>query len=128
MPSLQLLRRTATWIAVLAVLIAALAPAISHALRDQGKVSWVEVCTAQGSMWFKGAIDSKGDSMPGLGHTLDHCPYCSLHGNVAGVLPASLQGLPAPALAQAVPHAFLAARRTLHAWMSAQPRAPPPVS
>lgn len=128
MQTLRLVRRASTWIAVLAVLMAALAPAISDALGDPNKAPWVEVCTTQGSKWFNAQIESTGDSTPELGHTLDHCPYCPVHANAVGIWCAPLQAVPAPALAPSVLHAFLAAPRTVHAWLSAPPRAPPSVS
>lgn len=114
----------ASWIAVLAVLMAALAPAISHALGSQGAASWVEVCSAQGSRWVQDDAQT-GDPAPGVEHALEHCPCCSIHPDALGLPPAPLQALPAPAPRHAVPQAFLAAPRTLHAWVSAQPRAPP---
>lgn len=110
---------------MLAVLVASLAPVVSHALGKSGTASWVEVCTAQGSQWVQGDAPPAGDPAPGAGHLLDHCPYCSLHPNAVGIPPALLQALPPVAAGHAVPLAFLAAPRTLHAWVSAQPRAPP---
>jgi hypothetical protein len=124
----RLTRRFASWIAVLAILMAALAPAVSPALGTTGAASWVEVCTAQGSKWVQADAGTGGDSAPGAEHALEHCPYCSIHPNAVGIPPAPLQALPAAELAHAVPLAFLAAPRTLHAWVSAQPRAPPQFS
>lgn len=126
MPLRRVTRLVASWIAVLAVLMAAIAPAVSHAVGSPGAASWVEVCTAQGSKWVQN--DAGGDSIPDAEHALEHCPYCSIHPNAVGIPPAPLQDLPAAGLAHAVPQAFLAAPRTLHAWVSAQPRAPPHLS
>lgn len=116
-------RLLATWIAALAFLLAALAPTISHAVGS----SWVEICTAQGSKWVQ--ADDGGDAgQPDAAHTLEHCPYCSLHVPTLGVPPTPevLPSLLAPT--DELPLAFLAAPRTLHAWVRAQPRAPPFVS
>ena len=124
----RLTRRFASWIAVLAILMSALAPAVSHALGTAGTASWIEVCTSQGSKWVQSNDEPGGDSAPGAEHALEHCPYCSIHPNAVGIPPAPLQALPAAGLAHAVPQAFLAAPRTLHAWVSAQPRAPPQFS
>ena len=56
---------------------------------------------------------------------LEHCPFCSPHANEMAPPPAP-SALPlAPVRAEAVPALFLAAPRPLHAWTSAQPRAPP---
>jgi hypothetical protein len=121
-------RELASWIAVLAILMAALAPAISHALGTQGVASWTEVCTAQGSKWVQGDSDAADGSVPAAEHALEHCPYCSIHSSTIGIPAAPLLDLAAADLAHATPSAFLAAPHTLHAWLSAQPRAPPLVS
>lgn len=119
-------RTLASWVAILAVLMAALAPAVSHALGTRSASSWVEICTAQGATWVQPAALADDDSSaPAAAHTLDHCPYCSIHADTIGVPPASSGHLPDTALAHAPPAAFLAAPRTLHAWRSAQPRGPP---
>lgn len=125
MPFRRVTRRLATWIAVLAVLMAALAPAISHALASDGSSAWIEVCTAQGSRWLQADAERGEDSTPGTGQTLKHCPYCNLHPNVLGIPPTPVMALPASESATAVPRAFLAAPHTLPVWTSAQPRAPP---
>lgn len=116
--------RTTGWIAVLAILLASLAPTLGHALASGMGSNWVEICTTQGSKWI--APDEDGsERTPASAHVLDHCPYCSLHAPTLGVPPvANLTHLPLR-LAHEVPRAFLAAPRTLHAWVSAHPRAPP---
>lgn len=114
--------RLTSWIAVLAVLLASLAPSLSHALAPAAGSTWTEVCTVEGSKWVQAGDDG---SAPSAAHVLDHCPYCSLHTPTPGLPPAApVVQLPLAA-AQAVPRAFLAAPRTLHAWVRAQPRAPP---
>lgn len=118
------LRRLTSWIAALAILMGALAPALSHALASAGGKHWVEICTTQGSEWIQTGEDGT-ERLPATAHGLEHCPYCTLHAPTLGVPPAN--GLvQAPArLGHGVPLAFLSAPRTLHAWVSAQPRAPP---
>lgn len=113
-------RRLASWIAALAVLVAALAPALSHAMGS----GWVEVCTVQGSKWVQ--VDDGGDAgQTAPAHAFEHCPYCSLHVPALAVPPVSRQLPLVLAPTDEFPLAFLAAPRTLHAWVSAQPRAPP---
>jgi hypothetical protein len=126
MPFRRVTRRFASWIAVLAVLMASLAPAISHALATDGSKAWIEVCTAQGSKWLQGDGAPGEDPAPGAGHALEHCPYCKLHPNVLGVPPTPPTALLASGPASAAPRALLAAPHTRQAWASAQPRAPPP--
>lgn len=116
--------RLTGWIAVLAILLASLAPSLSHALASSTGSNWVEICTTQGSKWIAAGEDGS-ERAPASAHVLDHCPYCSLHAPTLGLPPAgSLTQLPLR-LAHEVPRAFLAAPRTQHAWVSAQPRAPP---
>jgi hypothetical protein len=120
-------RRLMLWIASWALLLAALAPALSQVLGRNSPHSWVEVCTSQGSVW----LDSEtGTPQQGKGgqpaqHLLDHCPYCSLHVPTLGLPPAVSLGVPAPLLPALLPPAFLHVARTAHVWVSAQARAPP---
>ena len=118
-----------SWIAVLAILMAALAPSISHALNAKAGASWIEICTSVGAKWVQ-PEGSASDQAPasGVAHLLEHCPYCSLHGNAIAIpaAPAVLELTISPS--DLIPSAFLAAPRTLHAWVSAQPRAPPQFS
>lgn len=117
-------RRLAAWIALCAMLMATLAPAVSQALGSGP--SWIEVCTAQGSRWVASADDDASSTpKPSGEHLLEHCPYCSLHTPALGLPPSPMRMLPADPLGRAVPQAFLSAPRTLHAWVRAQPRAPP---
>ena len=113
----------------MAILMAALAPSISHALGAKNGASWVEVCTTVGAKWVQpdGSVTDKAPAS-GYAHPFEHCPYCSLHANAIAIPPAPLALVPALALSHPLPAAFLAAPRTLHAWVSAQPRAPPQFS
>lgn len=101
------------------VLFAALAPSVSQALRVSDAQGWADICSAQG------ARGTPADPSPSQLHTLEHCPFCSVHAPTLDLPPA-----PAPLrlrqdLAQALPTAFWQAPRPLHAWVQAQPRAPP---
>lgn len=117
-------RRLISWIAAFAILLASLAPALSHALAPATGTNWIEICTTQGSKWIK-ANQEGPERAPATAHVLDHCPYCSLQTPTLGLPPAErLAHLPLR-LSHEVPLAFLSAPRTLHAWVSAQPRAPP---
>lgn len=117
-------RRLTTWLAALAILFAALAPSLSHALASASGSDWIEVCTIQGSKWIATGEDGS-ERGPASAHVLDHCPYCSVHAPTLGLPPANDSVQPPSRRAHEVPLAFLAAPRTLHAWVSAQPRAPP---
>ena len=120
-------RRLTTWIAIFAILAMAFAPAISQALgRWQGAASWswAEICRSPGS-----ATSSPADSEPAgdaaLVHLFEHCPYCSNHTPTLGLPPADHPLVFIPPFRDEAPAAFLQAPRPLHAWASAQPRAPP---
>lgn len=116
-------RRFAAWIAALAVLMAALAPALSHAMASGQGADWIEICSAQGTKWLPGEGDDSG--APTTIHAFEHCPYCSVHAQTGDLPPVVPTVTPVAGLREVAPRAFLAAPRTLHAWVSAQPRAPP---
>lgn len=101
----------------------ALAPLASQALGPRQSEAWIEICGVNGAKWIKADAGSPAQPQPGA-HPLDHCPYCSVHASALGMPPAPLLLHPA-ALRYEVPQAFLAAPRTLHAWRTAQARAPP---
>ncbi len=124
MRALRTHRRLTSWIAALAILLASLAPALSHALASATGSNWVEICTTQGSKWIQAGEDGS-ERAPASGHALEHCPYCSLHAPALGLPPTTDLAQPLPGLCHEVPLAFLSAQRTLHAWVSALPRAPP---
>ncbi len=83
-------RRRVGWIAVFAILLNALAAAMSHALAARLGVTSLEICTADGlkrvAVRYEGA---RPDLPPGaLVALTDHCPYCAPHGaSVAHVPP-----------------------------------------
>lgn len=117
-------RRRIAWIALLAILVAALAPAMNHAFAaDLDPTDWV---CAQGPAKTAYPGDGGAPLAPKASH-IDHCPYCSPHGaSVALPAASSTDLLPVVAAAFPVPSLFFHAPRPLYAWTSTQPRAPPP--
>lgn len=121
-------RRLITWTAALAVLMIALAPAISQwllAQRNPG-LSWVAVCSSTGTRWV--AVGQASHDQPtdqqGL-HAQSHCPACVLHAHDLGLPPQPLH-IQALNLEQvALPFLFLHAPRPLAVWSPALARAPP---
>jgi hypothetical protein len=126
-----------SWLAILAILLNALAPAVTHALTQPNggsgaQSAWLEVCSAQGSTWIRVGSDGgvleqtreKPADAPG-GTASPHCPYCVTHA-------ASFAMPPSPAADFAV-RAFsheLSERPGVTAispanWLSPAARAPP---
>jgi Protein of unknown function (DUF2946) len=116
-----------SWIACFAILLMALVPAISHAVRPDAPTGWAEICSVTGAKLVP--LDDTATSEPGSGEpqvqALEHCPYCSLHSSALGMPPTPPAGLALMTLAFEHPELFWLAPRTLFAWASAQPRAPP---
>jgi hypothetical protein len=123
MRALRAHRRLTAWIAALAILTASLAPALSQAVASATGAHWIEICTTQGSRWIQAGEDGS-EPTPPLKHVLEHCQFCSPH-TPTGLPPATPRAHLPPGLLHETPLAFLSAPRTLHAWVSAQPRAPP---
>lgn len=121
-------RRLTAWIAVLAVLLMSLAPTVSHALGRASVEGWVEVCSAEGSRWVLAEPAGAGGAPGAVAHLLDHCPCCSSHAPTLGLPFAPGSTALGPDLSDEVPQAFLAAARTLFAWVGARSRAPPLLS
>lgn len=114
-----------SWTACFAILLMALAPTISHAVRGDAPTGWAEICSVTGAKLI--SLDDTASSQPDSGEAqaLAHCPYCSLHSSTPGMPPAPPAGLAPMPLGFELPELFLLAPRTLFAWASAQPRAPP---
>jgi hypothetical protein len=131
MPLHRAARRVTAWIAGLAILLGALAPAVTHALQAGGRDGWVEVCTAQGPRWVRAGGDGDGTlhdtepPAPATGIAHEHCAFCWLTTSqpvLPGAPPAALPDAAAPRVG-GMPIAHLV--RAANAWRPAQPRAPP---
>jgi Protein of unknown function (DUF2946) len=115
------------WLACLSVLLAALAPAVSHGLQARGNAQWAEVCTAAGSALVR--VDATGGDqtappLPGS-HLLQHCPYCSLHAPDLALPPAPACALQAAAAGEEAVAPQPSVPPSAGLWARAQPRAPP---
>jgi len=122
MRSNRLLRRASAWIAIFAILAAALSPSISHALASAPDFG--QICSVDGP---RGGAPASPDETPDR-IALEHCPYCASGAGSFAILPAA----PAAIFLDARP--AIAAARTFPAlkrrppYSSAQPRAPPSFS
>ncbi len=120
----------ASWIACFAILFAALAPSISHAIaaRHGGAATWAEICTTGGAKLLK-----TGDATPSspdgakLLH-LEHCAFCVTHAGADGPPPSAGFVLPIVGGVSIAPTLFYQSPRPLFIWTSAQSRAPPSLS
>ncbi len=127
MPRRSFRQRLTAWIATFAILLGALAPAVSQAMSafGEGGARWLEVCTTAGMIWIAvdedGGEPSQGDS----GLMSGHCPYCCTHAGSFALPPsvAPVFAVDGPQLLQ--PVLFHTAPRPLFAWAVAHPRAPP---
>lgn len=145
------LRHFTAWLAALAVLMAVLLPALSHAVvaRLVANGALIEVCTASGMAWVNpnaapaanadaaaGSADasanplagnstSPADMGKGVGMGMAGCDWCATHAPGLSLPPVAAQALPQAMPMADVPPAFLHAPRLLAVWVSAHSRAPP---
>jgi hypothetical protein len=115
------------WLALTALLLAAVAPALAHVFSDNTRTAWVEVCTAQGAKWVPVAQTATTDDEPApvSAHgSIDHCPYCNLQAAPALLQRDDPAWRLAPAGATPAPLTAQAPIESL-AWPRAQPRGPP---
>ena len=116
--------RFTLWLTLVTMVLATLMPSISRAaaFAQGGAASWQDICSATVAAPKGNQDQSPNDSTLQL---QADCPFC--------LLGAHMQAPPTPALAADLrhdlthvqPYLFLHAPHTLHAWTTAQPRAPP---
>lgn len=125
----RFVQKLISWIACAAVLMGSLGPMLTHALERSPGNGWVEVCTALGAKWVEAIDDNQQTPIKApADHAQQHCPYCASHVTALGMPPATASALVLPRLAVGLPDLFLLGPRTLFAWSTAQPRAPPSLS
>lgn len=124
--------RLTAWIACFAVLLATLAPSISHALSaaQASNAGWAEICTFTGIKMVKVEHPEHHDSSAPteMGLHFEHCPFCFTHGGSVGLLPTAGFLIPAASRDEALPPLYYHAPRPLFIWAAAQSRAPPSIS
>lgn len=124
------MHRMTAWIAFCAILLASLAPSISHVVAAAKGTpnGWMEICTVTGAKLVQ--IDDGKSHTPSSGDKnlhFEHCPFCLNHAVAAGMPPGDFV-LPVVAGTSVVPLLFYQASYPLFAWTTAQPRAPPVLS
>lgn len=128
MPLTRVQRRLTAWLAMLAMVLAALAPTLAQAVvASSDRSDWVQICSATGMVWVQADHapgDPDGAPLADMGM---QCPWCSLHSPAAGLPPALVTGA-ASNLQTPLPGGFMAAAPPLALWIAAPARAPPFVS
>jgi hypothetical protein len=91
-------QRFASWVAMLAIVFASLAPTLSHAIATESAplTLWQEICTAQGTKFISSVVtlsseqvDKQQDSQSMQPHVgaLEHCPFCFNHAGAISLPP-----------------------------------------
>lgn len=132
-------KQLAAWIAIFAVLLAALAPAISQtivSLRCSETLIEAELCSVKTDRspdqvdlqaYSVHASHEHHDAPMSGDHGLhfEHCPFCFTHAGSFGALPLAEFILPLVAGSSVMPQLFLQSPHPLFIWTTAQARAPP---
>jgi hypothetical protein len=110
------------WIAVLAIAMSALAPAISQAvsLAKHGQGFAMEICSADGN---KMQIDVQADDQE-LATQDQPCPYCVTHSDITPTFSTSLS-FDAPQRLALFPQLFYQSPKPLAVWVTPPSAAPP---
>jgi hypothetical protein len=118
-------RHFTVWIAMLAILFSALAPAVSHALEArQGNANWVEICTVAGTKMVQLGNGDQPTS-DALSHHLKNCPYCAAHAGGPALPPVAPVTFAILGGHDVFPALFYTAPSVQFAWSASAPRGPP---
>ncbi len=120
--------RVTAWIAIFAILLAALAPSVARAwLSPQQAMPWTDICSVAGLQSAPDVAPLSGSGQHDAG-LFKHCPFCLSHAGQVALPTAPSKWLPATdARAENVPpSAATPSSRFVRA--AAQPRAPPAIS
>jgi hypothetical protein len=122
-------RRFTAWIACFAILLASLAPSISHALEAAKAPGsyWMEICSTAGLKFIEVDSGKTSDSSSPAKHGLhfENCPFCKIHADSIVLPPASVLAPLVVSSSFPLPSLFYQSPRPLFVWASPQSRAPP---
>jgi hypothetical protein len=130
-------RQLISWLACMAIVLNALAPAVSHAMaKIQGdSAPWEQICSVSGIKFVPMAFgpststqqaDQKGDNTQPM--SMQHFPYCLVHAGSIAVLTEYGFDLYQADLSYSLPELFYQSPRPLFVWAASSPRAPPTFS
>jgi len=110
------------WIAVFAIVMSALAPAVSQAvsLAKHGQGFAMEICSADGS---KMKVEVQADDQE-LATQDQPCPYCVTHSDITPVFSTSLS-FAVPQTLALFPQLFYQSPKPLAVWVTPPSAAPP---
>lgn len=123
-------KRLGTWIAILAMLMTALAPTLSHALSAwRGtEANRIDICTVADDK----SLTSNGVGQPdkpapkeGGGAPSMDCAYCLMQSDNVALPPSWPDAMLSVDAGDCMPALFYQSANPLFAWVVAQPRAPP---
>ncbi|MCK9387873.1 MAG: DUF2946 domain-containing protein [Sulfuritalea sp.] len=115
--------RVAAWIAIFAILLAALAPGVARALSSQQAVPWSEICSVAVTQAASDAPLSGSGQHDGM--AFKHCPFCMNHAGHFALPPAPLDWMPVANVSAVTPLFLATAASPRFIRATAQPRAPP---
>ncbi len=119
-------RRFTAWLAMLALALGAVAPAVAQVVVTD-RSDWVEICNASGMVWVQADhAPSDADSAP-LSDMGMQCSWCSLHSPTSGLPPALMTGVVSN-VQMSVPGRYTPTAPPASVWTAAPARAPPAVS
>src|SRR5262245_56369039 len=121
------LNRGTRWVALLAFVLATLAPGVSHALRHArgDTLPWSQLCSATGS---KHVVFESQSAEPGStrhAHAFEQCTLCALQQGDWAPPPVATAPALRSDLRSAMPPARSVSPQPRLAWLAAQARAPP---
>lgn len=121
--------RVTAWIAMFAMLLAALAPTVARALSaaQQQAQPWAEICTVAGMQSAYQGAPAEGSGQHDAA-VFKHCPFCLAHADQYALPAAACGAWPAPAADRGFVSACVALPPFRFMRVAAQPRAPPAVS
>lgn len=119
---------------MLAIVFAALAPSVSHALAasqpDNAAFPAMQICSVAGimsTMDMDGPVASGAaeQGMDPTKHAFEHCPYCATHAGSFALLPGAAVQIALIEGHDLYPPLFYRAPQPLFSWSAGKPRGPP---